>query len=301
MDWMKYIIGVDGGGTKTEAIAYNLEGEEISRGYSGYANVLINAAEAINNIVDAIMQCQKPLEGECVYIYLGLAGIESGAHVDTLEKALTDNFQTKCSIVNDARIAHAASLKGESGILVISGTGSICLGVKDNQTKVTGGWGHLLGDEGSGYWIAIEAFKQITREEDSDIPLSSLSLALLEKLHAKEPNDIKSFIYSASKGEIAAYVPVVAEYAKYGSQVAAQILKTAGEQLGETTVRLSRKLQFQPGVKIALKGSILTHVTEVREAFMNYVNEHIQGAQFVMEEVSAAKGAYYLALQELKK
>ncbi len=298
---MKYIIGVDGGGTKTEAIAYNLEGEEISRGYSGYANVLINVAEAINNIVDAIMQCQKPLEGECVYIYLGLAGIESGAHVDTLEKALTDNFQTKCSIVNDARIAHAASLKGESGILVISGTGSICLGVKDNQTKVTGGWGHLLGDEGSGYWIAIEAFKQITREEDSDIPLSSLSLALLEKLHAKEPNDIKSFIYSASKGEIAAYVPVVAEYAKYGSQVAAQILKTAGEQLGETTVRLSRKLQFQPGVKIALKGSILTHVTEVCEAFMNYVNEHIQGAQFVMEEVSAAKGAYYLALQELKK
>ncbi|MBO9131183.1 BadF/BadG/BcrA/BcrD ATPase family protein [Bacillus sp. 165] len=298
---MKYVIGVDGGGTKTEAVAYNLEGEEISRGYGGYANVVINVREAIDNIISAIKQCQASVTGECVYIYLGIAGIESSTHVSTLGKTIMEHFRTKFSVVNDARIAHAASLKGESGILVISGTGSICLGVKDGQIKTTGGWGHLLGDEGSGYWIVIQAFKQIIKEVDAGIPLSQLSIALLERLNVKEAHYLKTFVYSASKGEIAAYVPTIVEHASLGSHVAAQILEKAGEQLGEIAVRLYYKMQFQAGIKIALQGSVLIHVTEVREAFINYVKSHIQDAEFFTEDVSAAKGAYYLALQELEK
>ncbi|UOY92529.1 ATPase [Ectobacillus sp. JY-23] len=295
-----YIIGVDGGGTKTEAVAYNLQGEEIGRGSSGFGNVLVDAKQAIANIVEAITLCQQTLTEKCAYIYLGLAGIESGSHRAELEQAL-HVFHTPFSIVNDAKIAHAGALKGSDGILIISGTGSICFGVNGTKEAFTGGWGHLLGDEGSGYRIVIDAFKQLIEEDETSGIHSSLSKALLQEIGAQRANDIKAFIYGAPKGEIAALVPVITAQAEKGSIEAQDILCRAGTELGATAMRLHRKLQLPADVHIGLKGSILMHIESVRTALQAHIHSHLPQATFVVGEESAAKGAYYLAVQELKR
>ncbi|MEJ9181424.1 BadF/BadG/BcrA/BcrD ATPase family protein, partial [Bacillus thuringiensis] len=173
---MKYMIGVDGGGTKTEAIAFDQNGNEVVRGTSRFGNVLIDFDQALLHIMEAINQCQKNLINEhCVCICLGLAGI-SGANTNELTLRLKKKYGTKIEIFNDAMIAHAAALKGKDGILTIGGTGAICIGKKGEVYQYSGGWGHILGDEGSGYWIALQALKKMTIQFDQGISLCPLSL-----------------------------------------------------------------------------------------------------------------------------
>ncbi|WP_169713760.1 BadF/BadG/BcrA/BcrD ATPase family protein [Paludifilum halophilum] len=299
---MKYVIGVDGGGTKTEAVAFDGDGEEWSRGVSGFGNLVVDPEQAAQNIEEAIDRCREPLKGlDCAYIYLGLAGIEGTPHRADLEQRLKERFRTRISLANDAMIAHAASLEGKDGILTISGTGSISWGVCRGRVAFTGGWGHLLGDEGSGYWIAIEAFRQMIREEEESRTRGPLSRALLRRLDIDRVHDIKTLIYESSKAEIAAVVPIVAEEADGGDPFSRSLLERAGRELAEQTVRLHRKLDFQRRVAIGLKGGVLLSVSPVREAFVQWVKESIPQADFVEQDVPSTKGAYFLAIQELQK
>ena len=294
---MNYIIGVDGGGTKTEATAYSLDGMVLATGYSGFANVLIDAEKAISHIIEAITECFSSLEQKnCKYIYLGLAGIESGAHRERLEEKI-NQFGILFCIMNDVELAHASMFKGSDGILTISGTGSISYGTNGSQIEISGGWGHLLGDEGSGYWIAIEGFKRMIQDYDNMKPYSNLSLRLMEKLQIGNPAAIKSFIYSSKKGEIAALVPIIVNEAKNGDEIAQSILKEAGIHLATMTLRLHSKLCFgSKEVFIGIKGSILTQIDFVKNAFVGTIYHQVKNAIIVDNQVSATRGAYYLAI-----
>ncbi|EQB89654.1 hypothetical protein M918_19625 [Clostridium sp. BL8] len=143
---MSYIIGIDGGGTKTEAIAYTLEGQQLCRALTGFSNVLMDKNEAIKNIITAIDECNLKIansleNNNCLAIYLGIAGGESEEVNSFVTRALSDKYGVKVKVVNDAVIAIAALLKGEDGILTISGTGSISYGVSQGKIKTAGGWG----------------------------------------------------------------------------------------------------------------------------------------------------------------
>lgn len=297
---MKYIIGVDGGGTKTEAIAYSQEGKELGRGYAGFGNVLLGFQEAYENIELSLKNCIKSVEGvyheaDCAFIYLGLAGIEVGNAKAKIQKALEDNLHVPIKAVNDAEIALAALLKGEDGILTISGTGSISYGLHKGIVGRAGGWGHLLGDEGSGYNIAIKGFKNMIMEEEYNLPYSSLTTAFMNKLGINNVEDISSFIYSSNKGEIAAFVPIVVSQAEAGDEIAKGILLQAGKDLALMTYILYKKLNFNDEVFVGIKGSILTKVNIVRSSFEEALKSKLGGFTIVEEEVSPAKGAFYLA------
>lgn len=302
---MKYIIGIDGGGTKTEAVAYSLDGKQLSTSHTGFGNVLINKDEAIKNIIISIDQCiiaiPKSIENpQCEAIYLGLAGAEVGDVSTYISKILAEKYRVKVKVVNDAVIALASLLKGEDGILTISGTGSISYGICEGKTKSAGGWGHLLGDEGSGYFIAIEALKLITIEEDLNLESSELAKALLEKIGVENRKQITTFVYASTKGEIASLVPIIVECAESGEISAIQILKRSGNDLAQTTLRVYSGLNFQGPISVGVKGSILTNVAIVRSEFEKVLRENIEGVTIIDDEVSPTLGAYYLALKELE-
>lgn len=302
---MKYIIGIDGGGTKTEAAAYSMNGKELASAKTGFGNVLINKEEAIDNIISAIDQCILKISNneevnQCEYIYLGLAGSEAGDASSFITKTLVARYNVKIKVVNDAVIALASLLKGEDGILTISGTGSISYGLKKEITKSAGGWGHLLGDEGSGYFIAIEALKLITLEEDLNMEPSELTKALLKKIGVRSKKDIISFVYGSTKSDIAALVPIIVEVATNGEPTAIQILKTSGQDLADTTLKVYKGLNFLGPISVGVKGSILTKVAMVRNEFERVLKENINYVTIVNEDVSPTLGAYYLAIKELE-
>ncbi|MBU3209322.1 N-acetylglucosamine kinase [Clostridium algidicarnis] len=303
---MDYIIGVDGGGTKTEAIAYNLKGEELGRAYTGFGNLLLSFEKGTENIDLAITNCMDTVKNiddkaNFVYVCLGLAGVEALDIKSTLQIYLENKFCVPVKVTNDAEIALASVLKGEDGILTISGTGSISYGLCNGKMERVGGWGHLLGDEGSGYYIAIEGFKNMILEEDSNLPYSSLTKAFMKKLNIDKVNDIKGFIYSSNKGDIAAFALIVVEKATLGDQIAKEILINAGKSLALTTYNLYKKLGIKGEVSIGIKGSILTEVTMVKSAFEEFLTKHIGSFKIVQDDVSPTKGAFYLAKKLLYK
>lgn len=298
----KYIISLDGGGTKSEAIAYELDGTIIGHGYSGFSNILINEQDAIKHIIEAIENCLCNLEKkDCLFLYLGLAGYGGVKDRKHVEKALFDRFHIPFKIVNDAQIAHAALLDGKDGVLTIAGTGSVSLGSNLNRFVTTGGWGHLLGDEGSGYWISMEVFKKITREFDEDLPLSNLSRKLLNRLKLNEIDEIKRYIYHETKGEIASNVPFIVEEAVMGDLFAKEVLERAGQLLANITLQAIKKSSLHSSPRVAIKGSILQQVSFVQNAFVDAIRDMHPTVEFCMKDVSSTYGGYLLALKEIQK
>ncbi|WP_148358817.1 N-acetylglucosamine kinase [Peribacillus simplex] len=298
---MNYIIGVDGGGTKTEAVAFDLDGNKISEGKAGFGNLLINEKQAIANIIQAIEQSMTPIDnGSCHYICLGLAGYGGVENPQGIESALSMAFNAPFTIVNDGIIAHAALLKGNDGILTISGTGSVSIGIHNGIEKSAGGWGHILGDEGSGYWIAMQAFIKMTKEEDEEYVYSQLTETILKKLGYHSVMKLKKFIYSATKSEIAAFVPLIVHLAEKGDGFSQNILNQAGYHLSKQTLEVIKKLKLSENVTIAIKGSILTNIPLVQTSFINHIKLENPNVEFVLEDVSATLGCYYIAMKHLK-
>ncbi|MFS0670880.1 BadF/BadG/BcrA/BcrD ATPase family protein [Peribacillus frigoritolerans] len=298
---MNYIIGVDGGGTKTEAVAYDMDGNKISEGRAGFGNLLINEKQATANIIQAIEQSMTPIDdGSCLYICLGLAGYGGVENPQGIKSAFSKAFKAPFTIVNDAIIAHAALLKGNDGILTISGTGSVSIGIHEGIEKSAGGWGHILGDEGSGYWIAMQAFIRMTQEEDEGYEYSHLTESILKKLGYLSVMELKKFIYSATKSEIAAFVPLIVQHAEKGDGFSQNILNQAGYHLAKQTLEVIKKLKLCENVTIALKGSILSNVPLVQSSFINHIKLENPNVKFVLEDVSATLGCYYIAMKHLK-
>ncbi|MFE4350479.1 N-acetylglucosamine kinase [Peribacillus butanolivorans] len=297
---MSYIIGVDGGGSKTEAVAYDLEGNKLSEGKSGYGNLLINEKQAISNIIQAIEQCVAPINnGNCHYICLGLAGYGGVKNPQGIKSALSKAFNIPFTIVNDGIIAHAALLKGKDGILTISGTGSVSIGIHNSIEKLAGGWGHILGDEGSGYWIAMQTFIKMTKEEDEGLNYSHLTKLILTKLGYHSVLELKKFIYTATKAEIAAFVPLIVQHAEPGDDFSQNILRQAGYHLSKNTLDVCKKLNFSENVTIAIKGSILTNIPLVQSSFINHIKLEKPEVKLVLEDVSSTLGCYYIALKHI--
>jgi N-acetylglucosamine kinase-like BadF-type ATPase len=299
---LKYIIGVDGGGTKTEAIAYSLTGEELSKSLYGYGNIVLNKEIALDNILNSIGDIINHLGIEGLKgIYLGLAGIEVGDNKNIVKKAVISKYSVHCCVINDADLALNAMLEGKDGILTIAGTGSISFGMNKGVVKRCGGWGHLLGDEGSGYYIAIQALKRISVECDTEIEYSDLSKSIMAELKINSGEEIKKIVYNSTKDEIARIAPIVSKLGELGSEEALEILNTAGEDIANMTILLSKKLNLYDNFNIALKGSVLTKAVIVRKAFTRHINSKFNHVKIVDDEISSTKGAYYIYLGTFKK
>ncbi|MBK1811570.1 ATPase [Clostridium sp. YIM B02505] len=291
---MKYVIGVDGGGTKTEAIAFDMQGNIIKSTVKGFGNLLNDRVQALNNIEASIKDITDVFGTEdLVYIYLGLAGSEFGNNAKLVEDALETSFKVPCEVMNDGELALKALLKGEDGILTIAGTGSICFGINNKISERAGGWGNLLGDEGSAYKIAIEALKLMINEKDYKLPFSNLSLSILNYLNINEAEQIVEFVYSKTKDEIAALAAVVSEEAEKGNEVARNILVTEGISLAKTTECVYKKLNFD-NCSIGLVGGAIRKSRILRSAFEEYLKQRLNIISFIDEDMSPAKGAYYI-------
>lgn len=291
---MNYIIGVDGGGTKTEAVAYDLSGEVIAKSLTGFGNLVNEKEEALSNITTSIEELIKKLGHDGLKgVYLGIAGSEVGDNSELIYKEVKNRFNINPIVMNDGDLALKALLKGEDGILVIAGTGSTAFGVKENRQARCGGWGHLLGDEGSAYKISIEAFKRMIHEDDYGIKRSELSQAILDKLNMNRVDEVVGFIYSSTKDEIASMAGLVSVYADKGDEYAKNILINEGIEIAKSAERVFKKLEFDK-CKIGLVGGVIKKSKYLREAFEDYLNKNIDVVAFVDNDVSAAKGAYYI-------
>ncbi|MBQ7320001.1 MAG: hypothetical protein IJW97_07495 [Clostridia bacterium] len=267
-----YILGVDAGGTRVHAVAYAADGSAIAQSTASAANLAADFSSAVQHILQAvdtlIAQCGTPC-----FALLGCAGAETGDCAQRLHDALSAHYAFPLQIESDARLAYRAAFGEEDGILVIAGTGSIAYRGCGDGFRRSGGWGHLIGDGGSGYDIAMRAIRHVTALADRGLAADALQTALLAAVDARSTGELVAFVYRVTKADIAALCPIVTDCAAAGCAAAQDILCSAGTALADTVRALLNEADKRTPVKLALCGSVLRHVTPVREAMLRVLAE----------------------------
>ena len=297
---MDYIIGIDAGGTKTVAAAFDQHGKKIAEETGSYGNVTVHFDIGISHICDTVDRLLEKITGTCIYLCLGCAGIETGNLKEKASSVLKKRYPFPCFFTNDAVLGLYSALQGKDGILIIAGTGSIGYLKKDGALHRFGGWGHLINDDGSGYTIACKAIRFIAYSFDTNAEETMLKREIFSQLGIAQMRELVDFTYRSSKGEIAALVPVVEECAKKGDPQAQEILRWAGERLAMLAVGLCQQYNEKQPL-IAVSGSILKKIPFVQHAFCASLNREIGTYTLITENFDPAKGAYYLWTDQKNK
>lgn len=287
----KYIIGVDAGGTKTVASAYDQNGKRLSTAYGDSGNVSLDFLGSCRAITATVSELIHKTIGTPIAICVGCAGIETGNNKTHLRIFLEKEFPyIAVHITNDAELALFAVHGKNNGILIISGTGSIGYSRVNGILSRAGGWGHLIGDDGSGYRIAMDAIRSITDGFDTKCPETPLKAAIFSHLGIKTLPELISFVYKSSKRDIAALVPCVCNCADDGDIASQNILKKAGKDLANLAITL---LPIgNTDIAVATSGSIITKLFYVKKSFTDTLLENYKTLKVLSGPFDVPKGAY---------
>lgn len=275
---MAYLIGVDGGGSKTIALIAGRDGTILGRGSGGSSNY---RAVGIERTCDSLEQALRGAfadaglepDGSLVEMAcFGLAGVDRpGDSAPLLAWAEEAWPGMRVEIVNDARLGLAAGTPQGWGLGVICGTGSIVYG-RDPQGQMAraGGWGYLLGDEGSGYDIGLTALRSVARAADGRGPQTMLSELILAQWSLRATQELVEYVYrpQVTKTDIAGLTNLVEAAARQGDAVARRILEKAGHELATAAAVVVERLKLAGEVPCALVGGLLVRGELVTEEFL---------------------------------
>lgn len=271
---MRYVVGVDAGGTATAAAAYSYEdGVLLARGGSGFGNVALDFGQALTHIQQAAAQAMEGVPGQCELLLIGAAGVETSGAAGEIARRLQKFFACPVAVETDARLALEGALAGGDGILVISGTGSFAMGRKGKALAQAGGWGHLVGDEGSGYALVAQAVRRLTLNEDLGLPEQPLSRAVRHFFQANNARETVRFLHENAKGQVAAAAPIITRFAQEGDELALALVKKASQDLAFLVACLVRRLGFSAPFPLAVQGSVLQKSNEIRAGMLAALQE----------------------------
>lgn len=302
----KYVIGVDGGGTKTVGVLMDESGRIWSKEVGPSSNFQVIGAEKLGQvlsdlvktlIVEAGLELDKP-----DYLYAGLAGAGRPADRQAISGVLAElDIAREFTVGTDAEAALGGAFAGGPGIILISGTGMICFGKgKDGTIVRSGGWGYLLGDEGSGYYIGQQAILAALKDLDGRGDKTSLRQRVEKEFNLPSIDLIISDIYSGKidRTRIASLAPLVFEEAEKGDAVARQIVATAGTELGKLPAAVAKKLGIEDEkVTVALIGSVFKQRKVLEPYMRSEALKTVKEIEFIEPRFEPAIGSTILALQ----
>ena len=304
---MSLKIGVDGGGSKTEIVALDQTGRVLRCLRKPASNYhVVGMEQAVRHIIEGIREAlqEETLEG----IGISLAGIDTPEDwkiiADGLRQKLkvlaletTIPFQDVPVVLENDAFGALMSVRGKfSGNVLAVGTGAVALGVNTKgEVFRVGGWGHLIGDQGSGYDIGRKALAATVASFDGYGPKSLLETKLTEHLGLVQVQDISFWLYQSKRTnkEVAALVPVVVEAARTGDSISKLILDESGQALGLLTRALLRKTK---GLELGLVGGI-GHIWEfIEPSFLSTVQEEFPTLQILKPNYPPSVGAALLSM-----
>lgn len=299
-------LGIDGGGTKTHAVLFDEQKNIVGEGFAGVSNPLrVGVEPAVTNIFQAFTAATESANksrGDIVAAVCGLAGVRRVDLRQRVRERLMQKLGIKTlEVVTDAEIALFGTTLGKAGVVVIAGTGSICLGRNDSgATAIAGGWGPLAGDEGGGAGIARRALQAIAKASDGRGALTKLSEAGTVYFRAAKPENLLTAIYAPQmdNARIAGFAKSVVEAAKAKDKVAVEILEEAGIELGTAVNAVAVKLKLnRKKFPIGMVGSIFKAEELLTAPLLKIVHKTAPKAFLTMPVLQPASAAAQMALE----
>jgi len=297
----RHIAGIDGGATKTLAAVLSLDTFEINFGNGGPSNVdAVGAQAAASAIRDAMREAFGEADVDDDDVGTAVVGI-AGTPSDEIAHSVQTEFSPGAwYFVNDVIAAWAAGTWLEPGVAVISGTGSHVFGVNAaGESWRTGGWGHVLGDEGSGYWLGLSGMKAALHYRDASGPETALLDAAVAFYKLDAIEDLQALVYGQplTKSEIAAFTEEVEKSAVAGDRVASNLFQTAASDLATQVRAPIEALGLTGAFKIAVVGGVFSDGELLRTPFEAAVREFAPDARFVVPEIPPVGGSLLLGLR----
>jgi N-acetylglucosamine kinase-like BadF-type ATPase len=299
-----YVIGIDAGGTKTVCHLADGEGQLLSASRGGGANLQALGELEVEKVLYQVMQDVLG-DGAIVptAICLGIAGVDrpdDAAIVRGIMRRI--GHQARVLIVNDALVALEAGAPGEPGVVIVSGTGSIAYGRnRAHEAARAGGWGYVLGDEGSGYWIGRAALRAVLRESDQRGQKTALTPLLLQHFGIARAQQLLHEVYYSNlrPAAIGSLAQCVEAASRQGDSAAIGILRAAANELEACGLTVARRLTLLgDSFTFVLSGGIFQAVPWLREELERRLPVAAPGSITTLLRREPAAGAVSLALQE---
>ncbi len=295
------IAAIDGGGTKVDCIIVTEHGDVLGQGRGGPTNTNFSPAELVIQSLDrAIGQAlsHSKIAGSTV----GMIVVGSPTSPDVLYGVTTRWFPSaRVIVVGEGALALAAGGIFGQGVAVISGTGSMAVARGPFEVTV-GGWGTLLGDEGSAYSIGIQALKAVCRAADGRGQETLLTAHIQHWAGIDQIDDLPRFVYGSpemNRQTIAGLAVIVTKVANKGDGVAQDILIEAGRHLADQANTAIRRVGFHDRFDVVGSGSVLRYNDTVFKEMVDRIHLEYPLAQIHHTYVPPALGGASLALQLL--
>jgi N-acetylglucosamine kinase-like BadF-type ATPase len=300
-----HVLGIDAGGTKTVCYLADAEGNVIGEARAGGANLKAEGELGVEKVLHTVMdQAAGGRETHVAAICLGMAGADRDDEKDVVRGIMRRiGARSRVVVVNDALVALVAGVGDAPGVVIICGTGSIAYGRSADRAARAGGWGHILGDEGSGYWIGRRALGAVARAADGRGPATSLTGRVLNHFAVAKPSDLIAEVYDRQLRHhaIAQLARVVQQARDEGDEVATQILEQAAHELVRAARSVVERLSMQEeAVQFVLAGGVFTGLPWLAEELTRRLPATAPRGQVRRLAVEPALGAVRLALAEAR-
>jgi len=294
------VLGIDAGGTKTVCQVADATGLILAESRGPGAN-LQNAGELqVEKVLHEVIQAAT-LQADAwpTSACIGMAGVDRPEDA-AIVRGILSRLVPRCPVVvvNDALIALEAGAPGAAGVVIIAGTGSIAYGRDDRgRAARAGGWGYVLGDEGSGYWLGRQALRTVLRASDGRGPATRLTDRVLAHYDVSRPQDLVREIYYGrfKPSTVAAIASLVEEVATEGDEWALHLIETGARELSLAARAVCDRLGLTCG-PVILAGGIFRAVPRLRAGVIEALTSQHAGTIVRPLTQEPAAGAVSLAI-----
>jgi N-acetylglucosamine kinase-like BadF-type ATPase len=306
-----FVIGMDGGATKTAAILSDLSGNILAEAIGNSSNPQVvgpeKSAQVINDLLEALCEKAGCGTGEVISIVAGLAGAGREGDKDRVRSfTVVEAKKRKISIgavgiESDGRIALEGAFKGRVGIILIAGTGSFGL-AKDHKGEIhrAGGWGRVVGDEGSGYVIGRDGLNAVAKHLDGRGKPTILTQLVDERLGLSNQERIINGVYRENF-DIARVAPLVIEAAEARDIECARILNKATFELFEhvrtLVLKIEESARARSKISLSFIGSLISNDNIYQKILTHKITFSLPQVNVIEPEAPPAYGAVLLSIR----
>ncbi|HXW06053.1 MAG TPA: BadF/BadG/BcrA/BcrD ATPase family protein [Vicinamibacterales bacterium] len=301
---MIHVLGIDAGGTKTVCFLADESGHVVSEARGPGANLQAVGELGVEKVLHDVMEAALgDRDVVPTAICLGIAGVDRPDDFAVVRGIMRRiGYKARVVVVNDALVALESGAPGRPGVVIVSGTGSIAYGRNAaGESARAGGWGYVLGDEGSGYWIGRAALRAVLREADQRGPATALTPMLLAHFGVSEAQGLIHEVYHTNlkPTAIGALARCVQAAFSQGDPVSIGILRGAANELEASGLSVARRLGLvgEP-FSCVLAGGIFRAVPWLHEELLRRLPVAAPRCEAWLLDREPAAGAVTLALQE---
>ena len=300
------VLGIDVGGSKTVCLLADAAGRILAEGRGDGANLQSVGELGLEKVLYSVMEETLGRTGMTPsVICLGIAGVDRPEDEEVVRSVMSRiGYRARVLVVNDALIALEAGVGDSPGIVIVSGTGSIAYGRNARgEASRAGGWGYVLGDEGSGYWIGRLALRAVVRDADGRGRRTSLTPRLLEHFGVRHAAELIHKVYHDEfpPRSIAGVARYVQHARDEGDIVAAGILNRAADELAAAAAAVMTRLELtDTPFAFVLSGGAFHAIPWLRDQLQLLLPALGTRSTVLVLKDEPALGAVRLAVAELK-